>query len=140
MRLWTPTITFCSTVIVREERQVLEGAADAEAGDAMRRHGEQRPAVKLDLSAAGNVEPAHAVEERRLAGAVGADEADDLALADVEGHAVQGHDAAEPDGDVAHDEKRARQSAPVISRDRAPDGTQGRRSRSSSRRKRSQGS
>ena len=42
------------------------------------------------------------VHERRLAGAVAADEGDHLAGVQVDGDAVDGVDAAEGDADVAH--------------------------------------
>src|SRR5213595_2243048 len=69
----------------REQREVLEGAADAEVGDAVRRQRQQRAVAEADVPPLWRVEPAQAVEQRRLAGAVGADEPDDLALGHVEG-------------------------------------------------------
>ena len=49
--------------------------------------------------------------QRRLAGAVAADEADDLAGVEVDDDVVDGMDAAERDADVAHlDERRARRA------------------------------
>src|SRR5256885_14683983 len=68
----------------REEREVLEGAADAEVGDAVRWQRQQRASAEVDVAALGRVEPAQAVEEGRLAGAVGAGEPDDLAAGHVE--------------------------------------------------------
>ena len=88
----------------REQREVLEGAADAQAGDAVRRHGQERRAVEGDRARGRRVEPAHAVEERGLPGAVRSDEPHDLARLDVEGHAVEGDDAAESHRDVLHAE------------------------------------
>jgi len=49
-------------------------------------------------------EPADHVEERRLAGSVGADDADHGAGLDVEADAIEGHEAAEADTDVADSE------------------------------------
>src|SRR5690606_16303159 len=49
---------------------------------------ERHLAARLDVAGEG-------VEERRLAGAVGADEAQDGALVERERHAVDGHQAAE---------------------------------------------
>jgi len=51
------------------------------------------------------IQPREAVEERGLAGAVGADQAEDLALEHVEGHAVERDDSAEHDADVANREQ-----------------------------------
>ena len=51
-------------------------------------------------------------DERGLAGAVAADEADDLAGVQVDGHVLDGVDAAERDADVAHlDERHPRRAA-----------------------------
>ncbi len=59
--------------------------------------------------AAGPHEPAHGVQERRLPGAVGADEADDLAREHVERHVVDGDDAPEAHGQLlALQERRGR--------------------------------
>jgi hypothetical protein len=43
----------------------------------------------------------HEVDERRLAGAVRSDEAEDGALFDIEGHPVDGVDAAEVSADIS---------------------------------------
>ena len=51
------------------------------------------------------IEPGEAIEQRRLAGAVRSDQAEDLALVHVEGHAIQRDDAAEHDADVANREQ-----------------------------------
>ncbi len=78
-----------------EQGQVLEGAADAERGNAMARHGKQRAAVEGDLAAVAIVQARDAVEERRLARAVGPDQADDAPARHLERHAVESDDAAE---------------------------------------------
>ena len=78
-----------------KQRQVLEGAADAQRGDAVRRGRGERRAVEVDLAFAAAVEPREAVEQRGLAGAVGPDQADDLAAVHGERDLVQGRDAAE---------------------------------------------
>src|SRR5213594_283190 len=90
----------------REQREVLEGAADAEVGDAVRRQRQQRAVAEADVPPLWRVEPAQAVEQRRLAGAVGADEPDDLALGHVEGDAVERDDASEADGEITDGENR----------------------------------
>ena len=86
----------------REEREVLERPPDAERRDAMGRQPEDRAAVEADVASVGRVEAAQAVEERRLAGAVRADEADDGAALDVEAEPVEGDDAAEVNREIAH--------------------------------------
>ena len=92
---------------VVEQLDVLERARDAHAGDLVRRHAgdvailvEQAPRGRL-------VEPRDHVEDRRLAGAVGADDGEDLALADLEIDVVDRLEAAEVeretvDLEVAH--------------------------------------
>ena len=87
--------------LARKQRQVLEGAGDADLGDAMRRPAEQRAAFEPDVAAGRRVEPAQAVEEGRLAGAVGSDQPEDLALVEVERDAVERDDAAKAHHDLA---------------------------------------
>ena len=82
--------------LAREQREVLEGAGDADLGDPVRRAVEQRAALEQDLASVGRVEAAEAIEQCRLAGAVGADQAEDLALLQLERDAVERDDAAEP--------------------------------------------
>ena len=61
------------------------------------------------LAGIGADEAGDGVDEGRLAGAVGADQAEDLAGSDVEVDAVEGDDATEADGEVAHLEGGARE-------------------------------
>ena len=64
-------------------------------------------AVDEDLAGVGGVRARQRVHQRRLAGAVAADEADDLAGVEVDADAVDGVDAAEGHADVAQlDERR----------------------------------
>src|SRR5262249_59005983 len=83
-----------------EQGQVLEGAPDAELGDAVARCPQQRMAREDDLARVRRVEAAQAVEQRRLAGAVRPDEPNDLALVHGEGDLVEGDDASESYGYV----------------------------------------
>ena len=53
--------------------------------------------------------------QRRLAGAVAADQPDDLAGIEVDRHVVDGVDAAERDTDVAHLDERRSASATALS-------------------------
>ena len=87
---------------IGKQSDVLEGAADADFGDPVRRPLQDAHAFHQDVAGARLVEPAEAVEERGLAGAVRPDQAEDLALMHVERHAVQRDDAAEHDADVAN--------------------------------------
>ena len=68
---------------VGEEPDVLEGAGDACLGDQVGL-GRQDGALVADRALGGDVQPGEAVEEGGLAGAVGADESDDLARVDGE--------------------------------------------------------
>ena len=90
---------------IRKQRDVLEGAADADLGDPVRRPRQDARAFHQDVAGRRLIEPGEAVEQRGLAGAVRADQAEDLALVHVEGHAVQRDDAAEHDADVANREQ-----------------------------------
>ena len=67
-----------------------------------------RLAVQEDLARVGPVRAGQDPHERRLAGAVAADEADDLAWVQVDDDVLDGVDATERHADVAHlDDRRA---------------------------------
>jgi hypothetical protein len=85
----------------REQREVLESPPDAYLGDAVRRPPQHRAPLEQDVAAIRGVEPADTVEESGFAGAIRADQTEDLALLDREGDAVERDDAAELDSDVA---------------------------------------
>ena len=89
-----------------EQSHVLERPPDADLGNGVPGPIEDRLPLKQHVAAVWRVEPAQAVEESGLTGSIGADEAGDLAGKNVEGDAVEGDDAAEPDGHVTHAEKR----------------------------------
>src|SRR5262249_49355900 len=89
-----------------EEREVLERAADSDRRHAVRRQAEDAPALEQNVALARRIEAAEAVEERGLAGAVRADQAEELATTDRERHAIERHDAAEAHADVAHRDER----------------------------------
>ena len=90
---------------IGKQRDVLEGAADADLGDPVRRARQDAYAFHQDIAGARLIESGEAVEQRRLAGAVRSDQAEDCALVHVKGHAVQRDDAAEHDADVANREQ-----------------------------------
>jgi hypothetical protein len=92
----------------REQREVLEGPADTEPGDAMAGQAEDGPALEQDVAVVGRVEAAEAIEERGLAGAVGPDESHDLPGLHLEGDPLERDNAPEPHRDVAHGEQGRR--------------------------------
>ena len=79
----------------REELEVLEGARDPQPDHAARPDAPQRSAVEDDVARVEPVEAGDRVEGRRLAGAVGADQADDRPLRDLERDVVQRDDPPE---------------------------------------------
>ena len=80
---------------LHEEPDVLERAADAERGDRVRRLVGDVDAVEQDRARGRLVDPGELVEERRLAGAVRADQRDDRAARDREVDVVRRDEAAE---------------------------------------------
>jgi hypothetical protein len=89
-----------------KQGEVLERAAHPELGDAVRRTRQDRAAGEQHVAPVGRVETRQAVEQRRLAGAVGTDERHDLALGDVEPDTVKRDDAAEADREIADGQDR----------------------------------
>ena len=89
---------------VLEELDVLEGAREAERCDAMRRQRGDVAAREPNAPAVGEVDAAHQVEERRLAGSVRSDDGEHLALLDLEAHVVDGANAPEADRQVRNSE------------------------------------
>src|SRR5438094_147025 len=80
----------------REELDVLERPRDAPADDPVGRRSQQALAGEGDLARIRAVQAGDQVEERRLAGAVRADQPGNLALLDRERDVVDGDDASEP--------------------------------------------
>ncbi len=78
-----------------EQLDVLEGARDAQRRDRVRRLRDQVLAVEADAAGGRRVDAADQVEHRRLAGAVGADQREDLAALHVEADVVDRQHAAE---------------------------------------------
>ena len=83
-----------------EQRQVLEGAGDAQGRGLVRAHAAALLALEGDEARLRMVEAVDDVEDRGLARAVGADDGADLALADVEADRVERAHAAEAQRDV----------------------------------------
>src|SRR5215468_4688097 len=83
-----------------EEGEVLEGAPDAELGDVMGGCGDDGAPFEEDVALLRSVEASDAVEERRLARAVGTDQSHDLTGAHLEGDGIESHDATEAHRDI----------------------------------------
>jgi hypothetical protein len=69
---------------VGEQLDILEGPRDAQAGDGVWRRAGDVLAVEHQLAFGGVIDPADQIEDRRLAGAIGADDRKHLALLDIE--------------------------------------------------------
>src|SRR5258708_33683395 len=78
----------------------LEGAADAKPRHPVWRLARDRAALPADVATVQPVHPADAVEQRRLARAVGADDPDDLALPHLELDAIDRRYSPKPLGHV----------------------------------------
>ena len=108
--LAAPCVTAHAHVVLdgqaAEELDVLEGARDPTADDPARPLPEQAPAVEADISLVRRIETGDHIERRRFAGAVRADQADDLASVRVEGDAVERNDPSETSRDVVDLEQR----------------------------------
>src|SRR5215470_8777005 len=88
-----------------EQSDVLERARDPQLGPLVRFQIRDVAAVEHDPSARGRVDAADAVEDARLAGAVGADDREEIAGVDLEAHPGQGGHAAEAQVQVVESEK-----------------------------------
>ena len=85
----------------------------AEAGDLVGGQVGDVAPVEDDGAVVGLDHPADGPQQRRLAGAVGADEGDDLPLADLDGHVGQDDDAVVADAELAHGQERQPAGVPV---------------------------
>ncbi len=83
-----------------EQRDVLEGAGEAQAGDVVRRQVRAVLALEIDPAARRPVEAADDVQHRALARAIGADDRRNLAAVDPEADARDRLHAAEVEVDV----------------------------------------
>ena len=86
--------------VVVDERRVLEAPADAGGGDSPGGQPVDPPAREVDLAGALD-QLADGVQRRRLAGTVGADDADQVVVADVDVDRAERGQPAEPHGQVA---------------------------------------
>ncbi len=78
-----------------EQRNVLEGATNADRRDTMPWHRQDGLAIEQDFTGTWLVQPAQAVEQGGLAGPIRSNQAGNLPSRDVEADVVQGDDAAE---------------------------------------------
>jgi len=90
-----------------EQPDVLEGPGHAQAGNGGRGFAGDVLAEEPDRSRRGPGQAREHVEERSLARAVGADEAEDLAFLHLEAHIRDSHEPAEGLGKVVHCENGA---------------------------------
>jgi hypothetical protein len=90
----------------RDLEQVLVHHADAQADRVPRRPDVDLPAVDADLAGVGPVQPVEHVHQRRLAGAVAADEAVDLAGGQLEVGVDEGPHRPERLADPGHRQRR----------------------------------
>ncbi len=91
---------------VQEQAQRLERARNPSACDLVGIETEKRLTLEQDLAFLRRVDPGDHVEERRLAGAVRADDADDLAFADDEVEPVEAPEPTEGERDALYLEQR----------------------------------
>src|SRR4029450_12767213 len=103
----------------------LEGAGNAPVTDAVGSQPADLGVLEADGAGGGDQRARHAVEERGFAGAIGPDEAEDLALTDREGHGVEGCKAPELLGELG-DGQHGTESASGRACGRAPRGGRGR--------------
>ena len=83
-----------------EEPQVLEGSGDSEPVHLIRRHGRDVLVPEPDASRRRIVDAGDDVEDRRLSGSVGADDAGQGVVHDAEAHVPDGVDPAEAHVDM----------------------------------------
>ena len=89
-----------------EHLRVLERARDAAARDRVRREIEQALAGERHAAGIRPVEPGEDVEDGGLAGAVGPDQPEDLALRHLEAHVGERRQPAEADGEILDAQQR----------------------------------
>ena len=90
---------------LRHERRILVDRLDAVGDGVGRATHVDLLAPDVDITAGGAHGPGQHLDERRLAGAVVAEQADDLVLEDTEGDAVEGAHAAVIAADIVHQDE-----------------------------------
>src|SRR5437870_943492 len=99
-----------------EQTHVLKRARDAEAGDAEGPQARDVTALIPEPAGGGRAEARDEIEQRRLAGAVGPDQAEELAALHGERHAAHRHDTAEAAGERLHRQHVGCPRRPVVRR------------------------
>src|SRR5690606_12052666 len=102
------------------DMRLLIGPDEARASDRADAKARDRPALEQDLAPIDRKGASDAAEKRRLAGAVGADETDDLARFNGERHIVIGDHATKALRHIADFEERAHARAPDLRAARKP--------------------
>src|SRR5262249_26922876 len=97
-----------------EHLEQLKRAAHTQAIEIARAHARDDAAVEPHLALARRQLAENAVEQGRLAAAVGADDPQNLALVDVERHAIDRQDAAEALAQVTHLQHGAHDAASAV--------------------------
>ena len=115
-----PICRFSSTVMREKDAAAFRRLRDAKPGDLVGRQSRDVAAVEDDRAFAGARIAADRHHQRRLAGAVGADQRDDLAFVDVEIDALERHDVAVEGLDAAHGEQGALIARPPLRPSRPP--------------------
>ena len=100
---------------VVDQRQVLEGAADAEGWQLVGAGGQQIPALIRQATAVGCDDAANDIEQGRLARAIRTDQAVDMSLAHRQVDTVQRIHAAEAHRDALYVQKRMAHACPFAS-------------------------
>ena len=95
MCTWRPSRMLSSTVMPLNSARFWKVRATPQPRHRMRRHAGDVVAFEHDAALLRRVEAGDRVGQRGLAAAVGADQAEDLAAADLQVHAGQRHQAAE---------------------------------------------
>src|ERR1700687_222590 len=87
---------------ILEQSEILEGPPDPDFGNTMRGAVENRLALKQNIAAVGRIDPAQAIEQRRFARAVRANQPENRARLHIEADAVERDHAAKANVDVAN--------------------------------------
>ncbi len=100
---------------IRKELNVLKHAGHTEPGDLVWFHGEQAGSFEVDGTLLGPIHAIQTVEDRRLAGAIWADNRKQFTLVDIKTDAIHGDNACERQSHpieyqqgITHDSQRFR--------------------------------
>src|ERR1022692_1673309 len=85
-----------------EQGEILKRAGNSEVGNTFGRLVEDVLPLEQDRAARRRVETCQAIKQSCLAGAIRANQSENVALLQIEAHAIERDDATEADTDVAH--------------------------------------